>query len=1098
MKTLYIKLLFLTIFVGICNLNLNCQAKNSLTIDNDSTIIKIRSGNDDGYTGEIPNVIYPSPEVMAMTRYGDYPVGHNTGIVDITIPLYEIQIGNYKLPINIKFHPSGRKAGEKDGILGYGWTLDAGGIVSRVRRGLNDEAPFPSLPADSIMEDCHEFCRERYTYNLSMGISDYNRCGLRGNLKVFDGQYDIFTYVLPSGSGKFILKDTIINGLQTKIPFTIPYRSLNVNFIMEYVEKNNSSKKPTISIVDIDGTQYFFGASIDKKNYYTEYYSPPQSTTSVCDINGEYFKRSYISAWNLTGIVSSNKKDTIYFEYGQPQNYSNEGDEEKLNFRNAGFTINDKIIHNSSSVLFNKSFENLFYEPKQLYQNYDTGGNTYSSCRIKKISHKNCSVVFDIDNEYKLLKGISVYNTNGETIKKIVFDYSKWYDTSENCVSSPSFVNHYLENIKISASKEKDTQGYKFDYYDRIANYSYRAADWWGYYNGVNNLQFPPGFTIQKIEGNITKWFKLENSNQAEGVMKVGDRDIKFDAQLKGMIKSITYPTGGKTEFQYEPNKYRYTGWHYDYKTIGNRIYEGRHVDSVFIGPGLRIKAIHNYPVFKTTSPEKIESKYYEYGDGHLLPELHPNPDNYAIESIARLYASQFTNNNGTTDISLVHLDFRTRVYNSDFTVEQTGLTPTNIFYEKVSEHTGSYKTEYEYSKPFTGVKYYDYYVKDRSNPYYINNKLKWLSDEYCWRGSKLIKKTEYISGYLPGKPSLRKSRETNYYYKNFIKERREELTAHKAFQFIDNTTYSKHESEVRRREDAEDMDSNEMGMGFVRIFCHAKKKYTSGAELLEYTSENLYDDSENIISSMYKYYEYEQKNLLLRQSSISQHTDENNSYNSYEIRTNYQYPFDKKVSPYTDMVSRNILTPVVEQTQYRDDSSIQNVFLQKKITEYKNWGNNLFAPEFIKIQTQGQSSPETRITYHNYDKYGNPVYLSKDGAINIVYIWGYGGQYPIAEIKNATRQQVISALNGTTPENLSSALVPDVAKIEGLRTSSHLSNAQITTYYYRPLIGITEVIDPRGVKSTFKYDGFNRLETIKDNQGKVKEMYDYRLSNQN
>ena len=87
-----------------------------------------------GYT-----VIPPSPEVSALMQYVDFPVSRFTGQPDITLPLYTLREGSLELPITISYHGGGVKVDLQPGVVGYGWSLNAGGCISRSVRGLPDE-----------------------------------------------------------------------------------------------------------------------------------------------------------------------------------------------------------------------------------------------------------------------------------------------------------------------------------------------------------------------------------------------------------------------------------------------------------------------------------------------------------------------------------------------------------------------------------------------------------------------------------------------------------------------------------------------------------------------------------------------------------------------------------------------------------------------------------------------------------------------------------------------------------------------------------------------------------------------------------------------
>lgn len=54
---------------------------------------------------------------------------------------------------------------------------------------------------------------------------------------------------------------------------------------------------------------------------------------------------------------------------------------------------------------------------------------------------------------------------------------------------------------------------------------------------------------------------------------------------------------------------------------------------------------------------------------------------------------------------------------------------------------------------------------------------------------------------------------------------------------------------------------------------------------------------------------------------------------------------------------------------------------------------------------------------------------------------------------------------------------------------------AQTTSYDYKPLIGMISQTDPRGLTSTFEYDALNRLQTVKDSEGKILKNYSYQYA---
>ena len=62
------------------------------------------------------------------------------------------------------------------------------------------------------------------------------------------------------------------------------------------------------------------------------------------------------------------------------------------------------------------------------------------------------------------------------------------------------------------------------------------------------------------------------------------------------------------------------------------------------------------------------------------------------------------------------------------------------------------------------------------------------------------------------------------------------------------------------------------------------------------------------------------------------------------------------------------------------------------------------------------------------------------------------------------------------------------------LRTT--FPNALITTYTYKPMVGLSSVTDENGKTTTYEYDTFNRLATVKDYLGNILKEYQYNFTN--
>lgn len=107
-----------------------------------------------------------------------------------------------------------------------------------------------------------------------------------------------------------------------------------------------------------------------------------------------------------------------------------------------------------------------------------------------------------------------------------------------------------------------------------------------------------------------------------------------------------------------------------------------------------------------------------------------------------------------------------------------------------------------------------------------------------------------------------------------------------------------------------------------------------------------------------------------------------------------------------------------------------------------------------------------------------------------------------IARIENATYAEVVKALGGEhVVDNLASAPILSLYNIERMdRLRYSLPASNVTTYTYKPLVGLVSVTDPLGVTTGYEYDGLGRLmKTYIINKGRKEliERYEYNYANQ-
>jgi len=116
--------------------------------------------------------------------------------------------------------------------------------------------------------------------------------------------------------------------------------------------------------------------------------------------------------------------------------------------------------------------------------------------------------------------------------------------------------------------------------------------------------------------------------------------------------------------------------------------------------------------------------------------------------------------------------------------------------------------------------------------------------------------------------------------------------------------------------------------------------------------------------------------------------------------------------------------------------------------------------------------------------------------------IYGYSQSLPIAKIVGASYNDVLSVfqLNGSDynkytdldiveKSNLDIDTISEqqlITALDTFRSKTEFKNYQITTYTHNPLIGVTSITPPSGIREIYIYDTANRLEKVVNINGNI------------
>ncbi|MDU1893046.1 MAG: hypothetical protein E6767_20410 [Dysgonomonas sp.] len=228
---------------------------------------------------------------------------------------------------------------------------------------------------------------------------------------------------------------------------------------------------------------------------------------------------------------------------------------------------------------------------------------------------------------------------------------------------------------------------------------------------------------------------------------------------------------------------------------------------------------------------------------------------------------------------------------------------------------------------------------------------------------------------------------------------------------------------------------------------------------------------NDGIISSE-QTYKYDEKRRLQEISTISSKGDHLSKRITYDNTWN----------------SKNISSYIKE----------EQLFLEEEQIMYRKLDYHSQIPAIKQIAEGSVSTNPVKTTKIDYvSSRPKMTIINQDTTI---YLWAFDGLYPIAEIKNSTLEKVERAVKSELEPQGSEMLFTStgISKDKLKQFSNHpdLSNANVSTYTYKPLVGILTASDPSGTTIDYEYDNFGRLKNIKNTDQKLVNQYNYNLIN--
>jgi hypothetical protein len=1081
-------LLMYIILMCACNLNVNAQ-----------------SGNPTYFQ---PNVFPSAPNTAAFAKFGNYPVNMYSGVPEISIPLYTIESGELKVPITLAYHASGIRVAEAASWVGLGWSVSCGGSITRKVYGIPDESGY--------------LIETRRTGSTAINFQnnadqDYVRETVEQ--RQHDNMPDIYSYQIPGHGGKFFYDADSSYKIMV-----VPRSPLSVIGTHGYgVAAGCSCFNQKFTIRDEHGNTYKLGGTYQ-------------------EITSAGYAQHETSAWMLESMISQNKKDTVNFTYttstpyqlpdGLSETISVEDNLVLINQYGTGYSANSTAI---PQVLNNPA--------------------VVTEQQLSTVYFKNGKV--DFIKASALRTDISAYAL--DTIKVSMYNFStKKYEVQKSIVFVKSYfgsggvgnVRLRLDGIQVLDKAGSIVNQYSFSYNTAVGlpPYGSFARDYWGYYNGKDNsTDLIPQTSIPMISpGGGSYNINIGNPNDPTSSCRNIDT-IKMQACI---LTSITYPTGGHTNFTYQTNRY----------IDGN--------NNLQFAGGLRIYKISSYD--SPTSATPIV-KTYQYDVAHANFFFAPNINvNYGIFLNTQTYRDWATTNNDPQSIGgyVVGATKRVRRYYAQPN-EDLDLDGVPVGYTQVTEYTGTSGANIGKS-----TSTFSWTASTLEGGSGISG-IPFLYD-YSFSNGELLTKTDYLH-----KPdgSYQVVKAVTNTYSAFSPLYYDNVGTAMGQRFYNDGALAPGNSAYYPQETPYD-DETAYPFGDFAI--------QSGDTYLTSTTTALYDQSDptKFVTSAVN---YNYDNIRHQQVTRTTHTDSKNNTVVSIDKYPTQYPAGNVVID--TMVNQNILAePIEKQETYTSSSGTTTTAAQLNQFKFGNLPNTIvpaavsilnipspvtnFAPSTV---ASGNLTNDSRyvqmISFDQYDPKNNIAQYTPRNLTPVSILWDYNYEKPVAQIKNATNgpyTQVgytsfeaprvgglwiytgapvydVTAPTGRMSYPLSSGSVttnnnmfdlsqsyvlslwsnngaPTVSSgssltgiplrtmngwtyyeyavpagsnitISGTMSIDELrlypTGAQMITYAYDPS-GLRSITDTKGLVSNFEYDPLQRLQNIKDWNGNIVKNFGY------
>ncbi len=479
---------------------------------------------EDANIDKLRNVIPPSPNSAAFAKYGDWPVNLYTGVPSIDIPLLSVKGRTVSVPVSLSYHASGNRVAEVASWVGLGWSLNTGGVISRSVRGLIDEGSyFASASSYSNPNDLSS--------NVSTAI-DQSRIVQTARNEA-DSEQDIYNF---SAMGKSYRLLIMADGSVKTSPHS------NLKFMANPIQGSFTSPGDWEVLME-DGTKLLFGGS------------PAYREETTNPLSGGAGNK-YNSSWMLKSVTSANG-ETITYTYAAPLSIE----------QDAYFSQTDNIKYRTSFAAQTGCaliVESVIPTTRPNISIVSTLNLASIESDLERLDFVTVSGRQDLFGGVALAEVKLWSKVTNQYTDRYVFNTTYSTATSSNAyLGGTTNLSYFNKRLRLVSLEKKDvitptneSMKWTFDYdpQNLPSRRSY-AQDYWGYYNGED---FADGI-IPRVNFSLPNDAAFDAFRKYTGFVPpkhlLGARKTPNATFMKAeMLTGIHYPTGGFSQFNFEPN----------------------------------------------------------------------------------------------------------------------------------------------------------------------------------------------------------------------------------------------------------------------------------------------------------------------------------------------------------------------------------------------------------------------------------------------------------------------------------------------------------------------------------------------------------------